>query len=296
MMSNKMSFPKVLRILVIDDDQDFFTPVSFLLKNLGYKADYARNFEEAREKLEEAQSQNILYDLVTIDNHFKVKYPSSREETTKFPLGRHILQQIKAIYPQIACLMISGEVITPEYALDLRDDYNLDYFLSKTLIFDENVMNSDVMNIAIQRAMARVENARPRCKVFLSYRRSGSWGQARAIANSLRERNVDVFLDFDSINQGRFDSVIDAEIRRREFFVPLLTKNTFESEWVQREINKALVLQKMIVPLLIDDFSFETTPPPPIIDDLKMMAGIRVEADSYEDALDRLVNRFLVSK
>jgi CheY-like chemotaxis protein len=282
-----------LRILVIDDDRDWFRNISIILRSLGYHPDYASSFEEARTKLENAQQSGAPYHLATIDITFTIPHsPEFAASSTNLRLGRQILQYIKKTYPHIACVMISNsEQVSAETALDLRDEYSLDYFLSKDRFND-----GDLMNHAIQRAMTRVQKLRPRCKVFISYRRSVSWAQARAVATSLRDRNVDVFLDFDNINQGRFDNTIDGEIRAREFFVPILTPLTFESEWVIKEINTAIVLQKTIIPLLIDDFSFSTTPLPTVISSLQTMNAIQLTADYYEDALDRLVKRFLISQ
>jgi hypothetical protein len=48
-------------------------------------------------------------------------------------------------------------------------------------------------------------------RVFLSYsRQSGGWA-ARSIKERLERRGADVFLDVESINSGRFETVIRPE-------------------------------------------------------------------------------------
>jgi hypothetical protein len=62
-------------------------------------------------------------------------------------LGRDVIKLIKDNYPEIACVLSSGENFSPNDVLDLRDYYGLDYYLAKTDI------DRDALNYAINRAL-----------------------------------------------------------------------------------------------------------------------------------------------
>ncbi|GAB4522935.1 MAG: hypothetical protein OHK0046_36190 [Anaerolineae bacterium] len=278
---------KSLSVLIIDDEREWYDIIGFILKNLGHKTEHASNFEEAQMKLEEAQQSGEMYDVATIDDNFKIGISTSTQ--TNLTLGRQILQYIKSSYPQVGCVMISeSEKITLETVLDLRDEYDLDYYITKGRIYE-----TDLLTHALQYAVRRAQPYRERPTVFVSYRRSTSWGHARAITTSLRQHKIQVFLDFDSINQGRFDQIISKAIQERQFFVPLLNERAFDSEWVVKEIGLAVALKKPIIPLFMDNFDIGAATLPPAIDELKLQNGITINSEFYEDAITRLVKRFL---
>ncbi|MEO8608613.1 MAG: TIR domain-containing protein [Chloroflexota bacterium] len=129
--------------------------------------------------------------------------------------------------------------------------------------------------------------------VFISYRRGTSWGQARSIEQSLRQRGADVFIDVDDINEGKFAETIQKAITDCDFFLPVLAPGTLESEWVRREIAYAIQLKKTIVPLLIDGFTLDEAHVPLEIAEIASHNAIRVLPEFYEEAMDRLAKRFL---
>ena len=49
-----------------------------------------------------------------------------------FLQGPEIVREIKANYPEIGCLIVTGETVSPSQALDFRDDYGVDYIFIKT--------------------------------------------------------------------------------------------------------------------------------------------------------------------
>ena len=76
--------------------------------------------------------------------------------------------------------------------------------------------------------------------VFISYRRANT-GWALAIYQYLAKRGYDAFLDYTSIDSGRFAEVILDNIRSRAHFVVLLTPSALETvsepgDWFRREI------------------------------------------------------------
>lgn len=280
------------RILIVDDEVDWRNIISLMSNSLGYTPEVASTLNEATQKIQTAYQEGNPFNVVTLDVGFVVGH-------TSFQGGKQLLKQIKAQYADMACVMISGsEGITPDTVLDLRDEYGLDYYIQK------DRLEPDLLRRAILRAIERVNNkessaafigrntARPAAKqptVFISYRRSVSWGQARAIANSLYERGVDVFLDLDRLKQGNFEEKLAEEIKKRDFFVPILSNTTLESEWVQHEISQAFTLGKTIIPLLVDGFSLYNVALPLAIKKLGTLQAIEMKPEFYDASLDKLV-------
>ncbi len=129
--------------------------------------------------------------------------------------------------------------------------------------------------------------------VFISYRRGPSWGQARSIEQSLRERGANVFIDIDDINEGRFAETIANAIRDCDYFVAVLAPGTLDSPWVRREISAALAQKKIIVPLLVDGFRLDAESIPTEIKDIASHNAITVLPEFYQEAMNRLAERFL---
>jgi hypothetical protein len=129
--------------------------------------------------------------------------------------------------------------------------------------------------------------------IFISYRRGSSWAQARSIEQSLRERGAKVFIDVDDINEGRFAETIEQAIRECDYFVAVLAPGTLDSPWVRREIASALTARKIIVPLLMDGFRLNEESIPPEIKDIASHNAITVLPEFYQEAMNRLAERFL---
>lgn len=135
--------------------------------------------------------------------------------------------------------------------------------------------------------------ARKKPLVFISYRRGSSWAQARSIAQSLQQRGADVFIDVDDINEGRFAEIIETTINRCDYFVPILSPKTLQSDWVRREIRHALACDKIIIPLLADGFTLEAGALPDDIREIASHNAITLLPEFYEEAINRLAERFI---
>ncbi|MBA3871120.1 MAG: SUMF1/EgtB/PvdO family nonheme iron enzyme, partial [Anaerolineae bacterium] len=97
--------------------------------------------------------------------------------------------------------------------------------------------------------------------IFISYRRSTSQHFARSIFNELQQRGHDVFLDVNSIDNGAFDHIIRNQIAARPHFLLILSKGALErcvneEDWLLKEIQEALRLNRNIVPVYDDGFNF----------------------------------------
>ena len=98
--------------------------------------------------------------------------------------------------------------------------------------------------------------------VFVSYRRSVSSFIARAVFNDLVHHGFDVFMDVESIDAGTFDIIIRSQIAARAHFLVILTPGSVErfmqpEDWLRREIEYAIDLQRNIIPVLVNGFSFD---------------------------------------
>jgi formylglycine-generating enzyme required for sulfatase activity len=97
--------------------------------------------------------------------------------------------------------------------------------------------------------------------VFISYRRALSKHLARSIYMDLRENGWDVFLDVNTIHSGDFDRIILNQIGARAHFILLISPGSLErcansGDWVLREIQEAVRLERNIVPIIEEDADF----------------------------------------
>jgi len=144
--------------------------------------------------------------------------------------------------------------------------------------------------------MGRIEKT-----VFLSYRRTNlPW--ALAVSQNLTHYGYDVFLDFNGIASGDFESVILGNIRARAHFIVLLTPSALErcgepEDWLRREIETALEIKRNIVALMLEGFNFGT---PSIASQLtgalaplKKYNALPVPVEFFDEAMERLRSKYL---
>jgi tetratricopeptide (TPR) repeat protein len=136
--------------------------------------------------------------------------------------------------------------------------------------------------------------------VFISYRRDPDAWPAQMIYRHLRSHGWDAFLDTHSIDAGRFEIVILDQIGARDHFVAVITPAWLESvsqthNWCRRELERALELEKNIVPVLIGDFSFRLEEyDVAALNVLKALNALRIHADYFDAGMRLLCERFLV--
>jgi CheY-like chemotaxis protein len=137
---------KTLRVIIIDDDPDWRRTLGDYSKLLGHIPDFADSLEDAKEKIGEAERSGDLYSVALLDMNFEIG-----KTRIPIPQGRQVVKHIKTHHPYIACIMVSGSTeVTPDFVLDLRDEYDLDYFLEKQYISEE------LLSKAIQKATRRI--------------------------------------------------------------------------------------------------------------------------------------------
>ncbi|MBI5958083.1 MAG: tetratricopeptide repeat protein [Chloroflexi bacterium] len=97
--------------------------------------------------------------------------------------------------------------------------------------------------------------------VFISYRRSHYPFVALSTFMDLRAHDYDVFIDVEGIDSRPFDPVVLNQISARAHFLIVLTPGALDhcadpDDWMCREIEYAIKLQRNIVPILVGMFAF----------------------------------------
>ena len=113
---------KLTKILVVEDEGDMCLLLELLLDGKGMEVDHVRSLTDAREFLEREQPS-----LIVLDN----RLPDG--------LGIDFITYLKAQYPEIKILMISGVDIA---AKDAALETGADTFLAKP--FTQSQLNSSV--------------------------------------------------------------------------------------------------------------------------------------------------------
>lgn len=136
---------------------------------------------------------------------------------------------------------------------------------------------------------------------FISYRRAPAAFIARAMYQDLRAHHFDAFLDVQSIDSGAFTSIIEQQIRNRDYFIIILTPDTLNrcqqvDDLVRREIQIAFDSQRTIIPFVMETFDWEDIKRylPPELQELAQMNSVpKVSHEWFEAAMDRLRTRHL---
>jgi hypothetical protein len=136
--------------------------------------------------------------------------------------------------------------------------------------------------------------------VFISYRRDASSFIARAVFMELRQNGFDVFMDVEGIDSGEFDRVLLNQIAARAHFILILTPGSVErcvdpNDWLRREIEYAISLQRNVVPLLANGFTFTGTEQYLIgsLSNVTKYNALNVPHDYFDAAMEKLRSRFL---
>ncbi|GAB4519367.1 MAG: hypothetical protein OHK0046_28100 [Anaerolineae bacterium] len=136
--------------------------------------------------------------------------------------------------------------------------------------------------------------------VFISYRRSVSSFIARAVFQDLRYHQFDVFMDVESIDSGAFDTIILNQIAARTHFIVILTPGAVErcsepDDWLRREIETAIDVERNIVPLMVNGFTFQQAEQylTGKLAQLGRYNALNVPHDFFDEAMNRLRTRFL---
>ena len=136
--------------------------------------------------------------------------------------------------------------------------------------------------------------------VFISYRRDTSAFIARAVFQDLRAHSIDVFMDVESIDAGEFEKIILNQIAARPYFLVILAPGTLDrcsepGDWLRREIEHAMDLNRVIIPVMTSNFNFDASRPflTGKLAALPRYQALSIPHDYFEAAMDRLRTRYL---
>ena len=136
--------------------------------------------------------------------------------------------------------------------------------------------------------------------VFISYRRETGADDARLLQQALKARGFDVFFDYDSLRDGKFNQKIFEAIDEAPVFVLLLTARSLdrcaqEGDWVRMEIEHALAKGRHIVPVAPSSqvWSFPVSLPESLRDIPFEQVSELNKTSLFEASIDDIVdNRF----
>ena len=136
--------------------------------------------------------------------------------------------------------------------------------------------------------------------VFLSYRHGTGLAFARNIMFALEKRGYDVFFDYESIDDGRFDEIICSAIAGCRVFVSVYSEGSLdqcwdEGDWVRRELECALSHGKKIVPVIQSDMLGEWAFPKNLPESLLGIPELQISridtGDLFNESIDKMVSR-----
>jgi TIR domain len=123
-----------------------------------------------------------------------------------------------------------------------------------------------------------------------------------AVFGDLTRHGYDVFIDYDGIGSGSFETAILENITARAHFLVLLTPTALErsgdpKDWMRREIETAVESQRNIVPLMLAGFNFSTSVSQAQLvgklAELRKYNGLPIPEGYFPQAMERLRNKFL---
>lgn len=139
-----------------------------------------------------------------------------------------------------------------------------------------------------------------RYDIFISYRRS-SYDIANLVATRLKAAGYSVFFDIEALRSGKFNEQLYNVIDNCKDFLLILPPNALdrcvnEDDWVRLEILRAKQGNKNIIPVMLNGFEWPD-PMPSAMEDLPDYQALTASSTEYFDmAMDRLQNRYLLSK
>lgn len=136
-----------------------------------------------------------------------------------------------------------------------------------------------------------------RYDVFLSYRRKGGSDLARLLFKELTDRGFRVFLDAETLGAGEWDRQLENRIDECPDFVAIITDGYFDrcgdvEDVVRKEIARALVSGKNVIPLLASAVPFPAALPDEIAS-LSSHNGVKYVHEYSAEAVEKLCGQLV---
>ena len=128
-----------------------------------------------------------------------------------------------------------------------------------------------------------------RYNIFISYRREDGAQYARIIQLLLENEGYSVFLDYEELKDGKFESKIENAIIESQVFILILSRKYFSrcwkrNDWVRKEISIAIKNRKKIIPVVPDNIDVKI----PFFLDKELSSFILEEQFSHIDFGEKL--------
>ena len=133
--------------------------------------------------------------------------------------------------------------------------------------------------------------------VFISYRRATGVDDARLLQQALKARGYDVFFDYASLRDGKFNEKIFESIDSAPVFILMMTEHSLdkcaaEGDWVRMEIERAIGKGRKII--LVAPTSRKWSFPDNLPDSLRNIQDEQVspmdKASLFEESIDKIIN------
>ena len=130
--------------------------------------------------------------------------------------------------------------------------------------------------------------------IFISYRREGGDTLAQLIYDRLTHRGYNVFLDIESLNNGKFNEKLLSVIDECKDLVVILPPNALdrchnEGDWLFLELQHAIKLEKNIIPVMMNGFYFPENIPEEIAE-IQYYNGIQDNKDYFDAVIDKITS------
>ena len=132
--------------------------------------------------------------------------------------------------------------------------------------------------------------------VFISYRRATGVDDARLLQQALKARGYDVFFDYASLRDGRFNEKIFESIDSAPVFILMMTEHSLdrcaeEGDWVRMEIERAIGKGRKIILVAptSQEWSFPDNLPGSLRNIPKEQVSQMDKASLFEESIDKIV-------
>lgn len=116
------------KVLVIDDEEEVGEMLAITLRSAKCQTVIVTDPKEVLPAIKTAVAEGTPFSAATVDIRFDQQVGKNVMSLYR---GPQLISEIKAEFPQIGCLIVTGEPITPSQALDLRDEFGVDYIYFK---------------------------------------------------------------------------------------------------------------------------------------------------------------------
>ena len=137
--------------------------------------------------------------------------------------------------------------------------------------------------------------------IFISYRRRGAEHLALLMYHQLQQDGYTVFLDVESLHNGKYDEALFRGIKDATDVLLILPPHALDTcndpeDWIRQEVECALKHHKNIIPVMMDGFEDWPKDLPETMQDVVNYQGLTNYPGYFTQMMQRLEKDFLKSK